>query len=201
MLLTEMNEIVQFTLQNYGVRAKWRIIRLTYNNWRKLAIEETLIDEFHLRSIDHLRTAIATEEAKRELERDDALREKIYERFRMERELRKEYGRELSLEEYLFANAVIIVVKGYVEPPLAPKRLRRKCPFVYTLAGQNKDVDFLILLNLSMVCGNSRRENLTTVAHETLHYIQALSNRRSMIEFIENQAEGIVDQFLENKGI
>ncbi len=198
-LLKEMKEIVQSTLRIHGVRAKWRIVPLTYGSWKKLSTERALLDESSAIIKDELKKAIATEEERSELERNDALREKLHEVFRLGKEIGKEYGEEISLDEYLQSAAMMMVVEPYLRPPQAPKRLRGKCVFMYKLAVQNKDADFLILLNSSFTSRSSRRENLITAVHEALHYIQYLSGTARSFESIENHAEGIVNQFLEKK--
>jgi hypothetical protein len=196
-LLKEMNEIVRYTLRVFGVRAKWRIVSLRYGDWRKLMTEKAQLDEFSARIKDNLKKAMVTEEGRIEVEENKALREKIRESFRLERQIEKEYGRELSLDEYLESDAMLVAVKAYLQP--ATKWLRRKWAFARGLAVQNKDVDFLILLNPSITSRNSRRENLITVVHEVLHYVEGLCDDRSSFESIENRAEEIVTQFLEKK--
>jgi len=196
-LLKEMNEIVRFTLRVFGVTAKWRIVSLTYGDWRKLMMERVRLDEVSARFKDNLKKAMVTEEGRREFEENKALREKIQELFRLEREIGKEYGRELGLDEYLESDAMSIAVKAYLQP--TPKRSRRKWALMRRLAVQNKDTDFLILLNPSITSRNTRRENLVTAVHEVLHYVEGLRDDRGSLESIENRADEIVTQFLEKK--
>ena len=73
---------------------------------------------------------------------------------------------------------------------------RGKFPFHYELFKKNRDADFLILLNMQLTSGNSRREKLKTLVHETLHFIKNLKKTRTNFESIENEADRIIDEFL-----
>jgi len=187
--LKEMNEAARFALGFFGVTAKWRIICLPYGRWRKLMTERAWLDKHAARNMSALQKLMMTEEGQKEIEESKELREKMEEALRLERQAGKEYGREISLDDYLRAAAYAI--SGPTE-----RTLRKKMPFTHRLVLENKDADFLIFPNPSTTPNESLKENLKTVVHEVIHYVENLRDDKSAFASVERQAEEIVARFL-----
>jgi hypothetical protein len=183
-----MDEIVKFALETHHVEAKWRIIPLADDQWKKLSIERASRDKWGLELGDEMRKLVEKGEIK-----DEELKRKISEAFGMEKEIEKEYGRVLTLEDHLNSNALFLMTKESGSKGL--KRLRGKFPFLYRLSKRNRDKDFVILLNANLISRDSRREKLKTVVHETLHFVQDLRQTRTCSETIENEADTIINKF------
>jgi len=186
----EINEIVKFTLTKYNIEAKWRIIPLTWDQWKKLSMEKTSSDVLAWKLGDKIKELLEKEETKKLLENDNELRRKINDASGMEKEIEKEYGRVLTLEDNLNSVSIIFLKSKSF------KRLREKFPFQYKLSKRNSDRDFLILLNSHLFHSLSTNEKLKTVVHETLHFIQGMRETRSRFDTIENEANTIVCNFL-----
>jgi len=39
-MLEDMNRIIEFVLERYSVKVYWRLIPLTFDNWKKLSTEK-----------------------------------------------------------------------------------------------------------------------------------------------------------------
>ena len=188
-----MNRIIEFVLESYSVKAKWRIIPLTYDKWKKLSTEKTAIDELAWKLEAKIKELMNNEKSKNSLRENEELERRIDKGLKMEKEIEKEYDEILTLEQNMNSSAIMMEVR----PLKRLKRLRGNFPFHYNkLFKKNKEVDFIILLNVQLISGDSRREKLKTVVHEALHFIENLKKTRSDFEFIENEADRIVEEFM-----
>jgi hypothetical protein len=46
--LDDMNRLVKFTLEKYGVKAKWKIIPLSPDEWKKFSTDRVSLDKLAL---------------------------------------------------------------------------------------------------------------------------------------------------------
>jgi len=191
-MFKDMDRIVRFTLERHSVKAKWRIIPLTYDKWKKLSTEKIALDELAWKLENQIKKLMDKEKTKDYLRENEEMERRIDEGFKMKKGIEKEYGGVLTLEQNLNSSAIMMEVK----PLKRLKRWRGKFPFHYKLFKKNRDADFLILLNMQLTSGDSRREKLKTLVHETLHFIKNLKKTRTNFESIENEADRIVDEFL-----
>ena len=193
LMLKDMNRIIEFVLERYSIKAKWRIISLTYDKWKKLSTEKTAIDELAWKLETKIKKLMNNEKTKDFLRENEELERRIDKGLKMEKEIEKEYDKVLTLDQNMNSSAIMMEVR----PLKRLKRLRGNFPFLYNkLFKKNKDVNFIILLNVQLISGDSRREKLKTVVHETLHFIENLKKTRSDFESIENESDKIVDEFL-----
>lgn len=185
-----LNKNVKFALEKYSVKAEWKIIPLTYDKWMKFSKEKTSLNKLAWKLENELKKLLESPEVEEWLEKDEELKRKLYRGFEMEKEIEREYGRVLTLEENLASDAIILKVR----PPLKKlKKLRGKFPFYYKLLKKHKDKDFLILMNAQLI---PEQEILKAIVHETLHYIQNLRKTRTDFQSIEDEADSIVDEFV-----
>jgi len=192
-MLKDMNRIVKFALERHSVKAKWRIIPLPYDKWKKLSTEKTAIDELAWKLEDKIKKLMNREKTKNFLIENEIMEGQIGEASKMEKEIEKEYGGVLMLEQNLNSSAIMMEIKALKRL----KRWRGNFPFYYNkLFKKNKDVDFIVLLNVQLISGDSRREKLKTLVHETLHFIKNLKKTRTNFESIENESDRIVNEFL-----
>ena len=195
-LLKEMNEIVRFTLRKHEIRADFRIILATKRRWGKIAQEQSDWSQYAERVQSQLAEYLATERGQRELRADSVSRDKIRQSQQLRQERLKEYERVPTPEEYLTA-ASMLLHQRHQDP--FTKAERRIMASTIRLVNQNRDVDFLILVNISETYWYSLKEKLKTVVHEAIHYVEVVRKHRSSVESIEDESETIVNQFLEKK--
>ncbi len=194
-MLKSMNRIVKFVLERNTVKAKWRIIPLTYDKWKRLQTDKIALDEFAWKLENQIKKIMDQEKTKGFLRENEEMERRIDEGFQMEKEIGNEYRGVLTLEQNLNSISTIIIMRG-AKSLKHLKRWRGKLSFYYKLRKKNKDTDFIILLNWSIISGDSKREKLKTAVHETLHFIEYLKKTRTNFESIENESDRIVDEFL-----
>lgn len=191
-MLSEMKAIIGFTLEKFGVKAKWQIVPLNFQEWKKFSIDRTRLDKSAQEQEKQIKKMMMT--IKEPL--DEESKDTIHKLFEMEKDIKKEYGRVLTLEERLRCSASSLLFPHELIKKLRRLRSEEKLPFYYKLLHKNMDVDHLIVLNSKLTSKDSRREQLKTAVHETLHFIQRLNKEKMTYESIESKTDRIVDEFL-----
>lgn len=189
---SKLNELIEYILKKYSMKAKWKIIFLPLDKWKKLQMDQFNLGKEHERLEKLIEKAIeAGELNKLENSQKELVMKKFQESLSMEKVIIKEYGKELSYEEYLMANATTII-----DMDIKPFEIENKtCPFITKLKRENSDRDFIILINKLDFSKNSRREQLVTIAHEVTHYVLSNRGEHKTHEDIENMSNKIVDEF------
>lgn len=191
-MLSEMKTIIEFTLEKFGVKTKWQIVPLNFQEWKKFSTDMTRLDKSAQEQERQIKKMMMT--IKEPV--DEELRDKIHKSFEMEKDIEKEYGKVLTLEERLRCSASSLLFPRELIKILRRQRLKGMLPFYYKLLNKNMDVDHLIVLNSKLTSKDSRREQLKTAVHETLHFIQRLNKEKMTYESIESKTDRIVDEFL-----
>jgi len=188
----KLNKLIKHILEKYSIKAKWKIIFLPFDKWKKLSMDQFNMEKEHERLEKIIGKALESGElnkvaGKKQIE---LLKKKFQESLSMEKDIIKEYGRVLSYEDYLMASATTIL-------DIRPFKIEnKKFPFITKLKRENSDRDFVILINKLDFSNNSRREQLLTIAHEVFHYVLYNRGVFKIHEDLENVSNKIVDEFL-----
>lgn len=192
--IKDMDEVVRLTLKRYKVVGKWRIVKLTDSQWKKLMAERAGLDQAALLSFKEISeitqqeiNQLTLEEAREFKETSERLKHSV-------RELGKEYGAPFfGLEDYLEA------VAAWLPITTAKEATKKRTPCIYRLANLNADKDFLIVISEGVFSSCQYRELLVSAAHEALHYVESVTGKSSRYDDIEEEADEIVRQFLKDK--
>ena len=180
-------ELATFTLRKHSVNATFAIISLNKKEWRKVAEEQIAIDSLAYNTMREIQKLLGNG-----VNVNGDVENKIGDSMVMERHITAEYERALNLEEQLNSTSIIFNIQNM----RITKVFKKTQPFMYKLYLKNKNKDFLILLNTNLLSSCPMEETHLSIAHETLHFVDACFGNRTPYNDIEKKAKMIVDEFL-----
>lgn len=169
------------------MNATFAIISLNKKEWRKVAEEQVAIDSLAYNTMREIQKLLGNG-----VNVNGDVEKKIADSMDMERHITAEYDRALNLEEQLNCTSIIFNIQNM----RITKVFKKTQPFMYKLYLKNKNKDFLILLNTNKLSSCPMEETHLSIAHETLHFVDASFGNQTPYNDIEKKAKMIVDEFL-----
>lgn len=192
----EFDDLVNFTLKKFGVKATYQVIYVTSEEWASYHVGYEIYRSFLGYELEWFNEFIKEE--------DPDLYKKVIERENKTADDNQiEYGSEADLNELLTGpaglNIKLIEVHDF-NKIVTLKSIENEIETFLTIQRlKSKGIEFVILLKKEKLLSCIKDSKLEVVAHESYHIIESIKDQHHANSFVNARAREIVREFKTNK--